>query len=63
MVTSTFWLLVSACGLSLYLYGAVWLRLNDTCRDLPRWVPLVWPVLLPVAYAWLLLGRTFGRMA
>ena len=46
-----------------YVYVAVLLRLNDSVRDLPSWVPLAWPVLLPLAFGWMLVARWLGRTA
>lgn len=44
-----------------YAYVAVLLRLNDSFRDLPTWVPLAWPVLLPLAVGSMFVSSVFGR--
>ncbi|NHZ93924.1 hypothetical protein F2P45_33755 [Massilia sp. CCM 8733] len=61
MDTSALLVLMVGVLASSYGFGAVWLRLNDTFRELPSWVPLAWPVLLPVAFFWLVVSRFFGR--
>lgn len=60
---SALMVLGGALLMSGYAYVAVLLRLNDSCRDLPQWVPLAWPVVLPLAIGWVLVGRVFGRIA
>lgn len=61
MDCSAFFIFLAGCCLSVYVLGAVAWRLNDTSRDLPTWVPLVWPFLLVVAYVALAGGRLFRR--
>ena len=50
------------CLCSAYAYAAVWLRLNDSILDLPRWVPLAWPVLLPFVVVRIAFARIFREV-
>lgn len=56
-------LMVVCCSTlaSVYVYGAFLLLLNDSSADMPPWVPVLWPFVLPPVYAWIAVARWFGR--